>query len=234
VARALSHAASRGVTHRDVKPENIIINVSGQARVTDFGLAKSSADAQAMRVTQPGQTVGTPYYISPEQAAGEDDDVDVLSDLYALGATMFHMVTGHVPYDGETAAIILSKQIHDDVPWAKDACAEVPTDLCYVLRKCMAKDKGDRYASPEVLIQDLEKFLDGRCPRARSEAQDEEENASGVHPSRRVVILPEERPALLTDSAMALAAVRRRQNLMLLLATGILLLIVIVLLLSNL
>jgi serine/threonine-protein kinase len=189
VSRALSHAAARGVTHRDIKPENIILDVHGQARVTDFGLAKHSLAVQDMHVTRSGHTVGTPYYIAPEQATGDTDAVDVRSDIYALGATMYHMVTGHVPYDGETAAVIMTRHLNDPPPWAKEVHPEVATDLCCIIHKCMAKEQERRYHRPEELRADLERFLDGR-PIDAPLPEGESSSRSARLPLRPVVAAP--------------------------------------------
>jgi tRNA A-37 threonylcarbamoyl transferase component Bud32 len=160
VGEALDHAYRSGVIHRDVKPGNILIDGLGHAKLTDLGLAKGPAD---LTLTRDGATVGTPQYISPEQARNPQD-VDVRSDLYSLGATLYHMATGVPPFRGATMAELLTKVLHE-VPEAPDAAnPEVSPGLSLVLRKLLAKDLRVRYQTPRELLDDLERVAQSLPP----------------------------------------------------------------------
>lgn len=160
IARALEYASQRGIVHRDVKPENILIDLSGVARLTDFGLVSLEGGGKDAALTHVGVTVGTPYYISPEQAQGETD-ADIRSDLYSLGATMYHLLTGDVPYEGEDAPVIMAKHIVEPVPDASERNRKVSPEMAAVVMKLMAKSRRDRYQSPAELADDLKQLLQG-------------------------------------------------------------------------
>lgn len=160
VAAALDHAYRSGVIHRDVKPGNILIDEHGDAKLTDLGLAKGPTD---LTLTRDGATVGTPQYISPEQARNPQD-VDVRSDLYSLGATLYHMATGEPPFRGATMAELLTKVLHE-VPRAPDAVnGDVSPGLSLVLRKLLAKDLRVRYQTPRELLDDLDRIAQALPP----------------------------------------------------------------------
>lgn len=160
VAEALDHAYRSGVIHRDVKPGNILIDEQGRAKLTDLGLAKGPTD---LTLTRDGATVGTPQYISPEQARNPQD-VDVRSDLYSLGATLYHMATGTPPFRGATMAELLTKVLHE-VPEAPDAVnPELSPGLSLVLRKLLAKELRVRYQTPRELLDDLERVAQSLPP----------------------------------------------------------------------
>jgi tRNA A-37 threonylcarbamoyl transferase component Bud32 len=153
VAQALDHAYQRGVIHRDVKPGNILIDEHGSVKLTDMGLAKGPAD---MTLTRDGATVGTPQYISPEQARNPQD-VDVRSDLYSLGATLYHMATGVPPFRGDTMAELITKVLHDTPVPPNELNPALSEGLSLVLRKLLAKDLRVRYQTPGELLLDLDR-----------------------------------------------------------------------------
>ena len=154
IAHALVHASQRGVVHRDIKPSNIIITPQGRAKLVDMGLARRFERGCDHGLTQSGMTLGTFDYISPEQAR-DPRDVDVRSDLYSLGCTLFHMLTGRPPFPGGT---VLQKLIqHQEEPPAdvRTMNPAVSRELAAVITKLMAKDRDRRYQSPEQLVRDL-------------------------------------------------------------------------------
>jgi len=162
VAKALQYASTKRLVHRDIKPANILVTRDGKAFLTDLGLAKSTS-ATAAKLTQAGITMGTPHYISPEQAMGAPD-LDIRSDIYSLGATLYHLVTGRVPFEGSSPAVIVAKHLTEELPNPRDLVPEISTGLVTVLEKMLAKDRNDRYQDPAHLVADLEKLLEDKPP----------------------------------------------------------------------
>ena len=158
VAQGLEFAASKGIIHRDVTPGNIIIDSDGTARITDLGLAKETS-ADATGLTRSGASLGTPYYMSPEQI-NSARDVDFRTDIYSLGATLYHLVCGKVPYTGTTFEV-MTKQVREPLPSTKIHVPDLPDALCDVIRKMMAKSPNDRYVDYPALVADLDKLLKG-------------------------------------------------------------------------
>ena len=160
VASALEHATHQGLVHRDVKPDNIMIVEGGVAKLCDLGLAKDVSGGSGS--TEKGSTMGTPNYISPEQARG-DSDVDIRSDIYSLGASFYHMVTGVPPYDGPNPAVIMVKHLNEGVIPPRDRNPDIKVATQKVILKMLAKNPLDRYQTPMDLLVDLQGLL-GESP----------------------------------------------------------------------
>jgi serine/threonine protein kinase len=154
VALALEHAASRGVVHRDIKPSNIIITPAGRAKLVDMGLARHLDTPADKGLTQPGVTLGTLDYISPEQAL-EPRNADVRSDIYSLGCTFYHMLTGQPPVPEGTAAYKLHFHQHLLPPDPRQLNPEIPDAVAAILSRMMAKDPKARYQDPRELVLHL-------------------------------------------------------------------------------
>ncbi len=154
IGDALVHAAEREVVHRDIKPSNIIITPHGRAKLVDMGLARRFERGGDDGLTQSGMTLGTFDYISPEQAR-DPRDVDVRSDLYSLGCTLFHMLTGRPPFPDGTVLQKLIQHQEETPPDVRALNPSVPPDLASILVKLMAKDRDRRYQTPEQLVRDL-------------------------------------------------------------------------------
>ncbi|MBI3865447.1 MAG: serine/threonine protein kinase [Planctomycetia bacterium] len=155
IASALVHTSAQGVVHRDIKPSNIIITPTGRAKLVDLGLArKETKEDQAVDLTVAGTTLGTFDYISPEQAR-DPRSADVRSDIYSLGCTLYHMLTGEPPYPEGTVLQKLLQHQGDDAPDPALKNRQVPENLSVVIRKMMAKDPRRRYQNAEQLVRDL-------------------------------------------------------------------------------
>jgi serine/threonine-protein kinase len=162
IARALEHAHSRGLIHRDVKPKNIMMTKSGVAKLADMGLARAASDAQAAQA-EAGRAFGTPYYISPEQIRGEVN-IDFRADIYSLGATLYHLVTGRVPFEGPTPAAVMHMHLKEPLIPPDHLNTSLSSGLGEVVEVMMAKDRNRRYASTKDLLIDLEAIAAGQPP----------------------------------------------------------------------
>ncbi|MBX3470646.1 MAG: serine/threonine protein kinase [Planctomycetes bacterium] len=160
IARGLAATAGAGLVHRDVKPENVIVTPEGVAKLVDFGIVKLLDDPEEGTVTIAGTTVGTPFYISPEQARGEEE-LDIRSDLYALGITLFQLTTGKVPFTGKSQGAILVRHILEEVPDPRTLRPDLSEDLAGVVRKLTRKRREDRYASPQEVVDAISQVLAG-------------------------------------------------------------------------
>ncbi len=161
LALALHHAHERGIVHRDVKPDNVILEAdTGEPKITDFGIVKDlQGDEDERKLTQTGFTLGSPCYMSPEQAAGKHDVVGPASDVYSLAATLYQMLTGVPPFDGDSIHAIMMKVVTQDPEPVRKKNAAVPQDLESICMKALEKEPGRRYASAKAFADDLACFL---------------------------------------------------------------------------
>jgi len=169
-ARALQHAHAHGVVHRDIKPDNILVDAQGEPHLTDFGVAKEMESRAEL--TLQGAILGTPWYMPPEQANGELERIGPHSDVYALGATMYHVLTGRPPFTGASTHAILTQVLkREPVPPAQAAQATLqrtlPPDLETIIQKAMEKEASRRYPTAAALADDLERFEKGEPISAR-------------------------------------------------------------------
>ncbi len=165
VARGLSHAAEHGLVHRDVKPDNIMLGADGSVKLLDLGLARGVEREASVTQSGAGEVVGTPNYVSPEQARGQEG-VDIRSDLYSLGATLYHLTTGEIPFRGEGApVVIMARHITEQLPAPRGLAPELSEGFLLVLAHLMVKDRRRRYQTPEEVVEDLEEVRAGQIPR---------------------------------------------------------------------
>jgi serine/threonine-protein kinase len=159
VACALDYAHRRGVVHRDVKPDNVLFDEDGNAVLTDFGIATARFHG---RLTATGRAMGTPHYMSPEQAMGRL--VDGRSDLYAVGLLLYEMLAGHPPFDGADSYAVGYKHVHEQPLPPEQSRADLPPALSAVVMRCLAKQAADRYDRGFDLCDALLGFLAGQGP----------------------------------------------------------------------
>jgi tRNA A-37 threonylcarbamoyl transferase component Bud32 len=153
VAAALNKAAAAGIVHRDIKPENILLARTGEAKVADFGLARIGAPGVAPDLTQVGVTMGTPLYMSPEQVEGRP--LDPRSDIYSFGVTCYQMLSGVVPFRGDTVLSVAVQHLHSQPEPLEKLRPDLPAGLCRIVHRMLAKDPDERYATARELLVDL-------------------------------------------------------------------------------
>ena len=159
VAAALSFAHENGVIHRDVKPGNILIGLSGQVKVADFGIARALGANVEEALTEIGSVMGTATYLSPEQAQGAQPDPR--SDIYSLGVMMYELVAGRAPFVGESAVAIAYQHVHNFPQPLREVVADLPRGFESVVAKCMAKNEQRRYDNAMLVREDIRRILDG-------------------------------------------------------------------------
>ncbi len=161
-SEALQHAHEKGLIHRDVKPKNIMITKEGVAKLADMGLARAVSDKEAAEA-EAGKAFGTPYYISPEQIRGEVS-IGPPSDIYSLGATLYHMVTGNVPFDGKNPSAVMHKHLKAELVPPDHVNPKLTAGLAEVIEMMMAKDPKKRYKDCKDLLLDLRAVRKGESP----------------------------------------------------------------------
>ena len=154
VGSALARSAEQGIVHRDIKPENLLLTLAGEVKVADFGLARVLSEN--LDLTQDGMTLGTPLYMSPEQ--GEGRSVDARSDLYSLGATVYHLLAGRPPYSGPSAVAVVMAHIKEPLPPLSSARPDLPAGLCEIVDRLLAKQPTDRFESPQALLKAVDQL----------------------------------------------------------------------------
>ena len=154
VARALSFAHAQGLVHRDVKPQNVLLNGEGQAKVTDFGIVRS---LDAVGQTETGTVLGTSHYVAPEQARGER--VDAQTDVYSVGVVLYELLAGEVPYPGDNFLSVALKHVNDEVPSVLERRPDTPLRLASLIESCMAKLPAERPASMDAVVEELASCL---------------------------------------------------------------------------
>ncbi len=164
IALALEHAHQKGLVHRDIKPENILFDSSFAVKLSDFGLVKY-AEPGLSNLTHTGTTVGTPHYISPEQARAEAD-IDIRADIYSLGATLYRLVTGETPFQGSSPLVVMTKHLNEQLKPPDELNPQLSEGCVALVEKMMAKERSDRYDSPTSLIRDIDRVIAGKLPES--------------------------------------------------------------------
>lgn len=165
IARGVQAAHDLGIVHRDLKPGNVLMTEDGEPKVTDFGLAKRGGRND---LTRTGAVMGTPSYMSPEQAAGKTKFVGPAADIYALGVILYECLTGHTPFAADDTVKLLVRVVEDAPPPIREAVPNMPRDLEAICLKCLRKEPHDRYGTAGKLADDLRRFLSGEAVAARS------------------------------------------------------------------
>jgi len=210
VALALQTAAEGGVVHRDIKPDNILITHKGEIKVTDFGLAQLAQGDQDLNLTQVGTTLGTPMYMSPEQVKGSR--IDHRSDIYSLGVTCYHMFSGRPPFTGDSPIAVAMKQVNEQPQPLKKKRPELPSALCTMIHKMMAKGVDDRYQTAVAVLRDLKLVTEKLAARssgqsAAAAAEPAEPPPKPAKSSRQsAASSPPERPQSITRSTAPLGS----------------------------
>lgn len=156
VAAALKAASDAGIVHRDIKPENIMVTRDGVAKVTDFGLAQLNESTEKMNLTQAGTTMGTPWYMSPEQIQGEP--LDHRSDQYSFGVSCYHMFAGQPPFPGKNSVSVAVQHLKDPAKPLSELRRDLPESLCQVIHRMLEKNPDDRFESPESLLTAIQQL----------------------------------------------------------------------------
>lgn len=170
MASALEHAAEVSLVHRDIKPDNIMMTKSGDAKLCDLGLARDWG--KDLSLTRTGAVMGTPFYISPEAASGLEQ-LDCRSDIYSLGASMYHMTVGQVPFSGQNASVVLNRHISDPLIPPIEQRPDLSRGFSAIIETMMAKAPQNRYQTPTDLMDDLKRLSGGSLPKVLAKSQSE-------------------------------------------------------------
>jgi len=165
LARALAEAHAKGIVHRDIKPENVIRTPSGLVKILDFGLARAEGDS-LVKLTQTGMVVGTPAYLSPEQAQGKH--TDFRTDVFAFGLLLYELASGSNPFVGQNVMATLARIVELDPPPLSEVQPAVAPALDRIVRRCLQKDPADRYGSTQEIVADLERLREGTASGRQS------------------------------------------------------------------
>jgi serine/threonine protein kinase len=208
-AKALEHAHRRGFIHRDIKPKNIMLNSQGVVKLADLGLARAMSDKEAAKA-EAGRAYGTPYYISPEQIRGEVK-IGPPADIYGLGATFYHMVTGRVPFEGKNPSAVMHQHLKSQLVPPDHLNSKLSPGCAQVIEMMMAKDPAERYQNAGDLLHDLQLIADAHPPHfARQRQIDLSEVATSIATEAAVksapVIQQEPPRASIMDSPLFLIA----------------------------
>lgn len=188
MADSLAHAHQRNLIHRDVKPKNILMTPEGVAKLTDMGLARAQDDKEAAE-SEAGKAYGTPYYISPEQIRG-DIDIDHRADIYSLGATMYHLVTGRPPFEADTPAAVMHKHLKAPLTPPDHINTALSSGVGEIIEVAMAKRREDRYSSMEDMLADLRSVRAGQQPEFSRRVASTDDLAALEATGKTVDILP--------------------------------------------
>jgi eukaryotic-like serine/threonine-protein kinase len=162
VGKALDHAHEKGFVHRDIKPKNIMMSTTHAVKLADLGLARAVSDKEAAEA-EAGRAYGTPYYISPEQIRGEVN-IGPQADIYGLGATFYHMVTGKVPFEGKNPSEVMHKHLKEELKAPDHVNPKLSAGCAQIIEMCMAKSRKNRYQTVKDLLQDLDLVRKGLTP----------------------------------------------------------------------
>ena len=176
MALALAQAHGKGMIHRDIKPDNVLLMKDGMSKISDFGLAKPTEDNQ--KLTAAGFSIGTPFYISPEQALGKEN-VDHRCDLYGLGATLFHMLTGRVPFEHTSSTQVMVMHVQNQPPDPRSINPAISRGAAQLVLKLLAKDPAQRHQSAQELADVLERVLKGEQPEEPKAKTAKQEKPAG-------------------------------------------------------
>lgn len=157
ILQGLEYAHAQGIIHRDIKPSNVMINTQGKILILDFGLAKKLV-SNRVGITQSGQSIGTPQYMSPEQSSGNSDDVDIRTDLYSLGIVFYEMLTGRSPFKGDSPLEILYEVLNRSYIFPHELNSKIPKSLEAICLHAMEFDKDNRYSNATEMLQDIARY----------------------------------------------------------------------------